>query len=61
VRLIYYFRDLNMPLYLLALYRPGERIDLGEGWRSEVAALVDELVAEHGRRWAKIVSQQNGA
>jgi hypothetical protein len=61
VRLIYYFRDLNMPLYLLALYRPGERIDLGEKWKTEISDLVEELVAEHSQKWAIIVNQQNGA
>jgi hypothetical protein len=27
-RIVYFFRDLNMPLYLLALYKRGERIPL---------------------------------
>src|SRR5437588_459008 len=36
VRVVYFFRDLNMRLYMLALYRPGERIDLGTGWRKKM-------------------------
>ncbi len=52
VRMIYYFRDLNMPLYLLALYRQGERIKLTACWKNEMKKLVDELVAQHGARWA---------
>ena len=28
VRIIYYFHDLNMPLYLLAIYAKGEKVNL---------------------------------
>jgi hypothetical protein len=61
VRVIYYFRDLNMPLYMLALYRQGERIDLGDKRRLELAALVNELVIQHSKRWATSVRQDRGA
>jgi hypothetical protein len=54
VRVIYYFRDLNMPLYLLALYRKGEQIKLDAGWRHEISKLVNELIAQHSERWAVI-------
>lgn len=52
VRVVYYFRDLNMPLYLLALYRQGERIKLTARWKGEMKRLVDELVAQHSESWA---------
>src|ERR1700730_5780132 len=52
VRVIYYFRDLNMPLYLLALYRQGERIKLTAYWKNEMKALVEELITQHSERWA---------
>jgi len=58
VRVVYYFRDLNMPLYLLAFYGPGERIALGVEITSAIKSMVDELVAEHGRQLASIVRRQ---
>lgn len=60
-RIIYFFRDLNMPLYLLALYRQGEQIDLSAARKRELAQLVTDLVAEHSIGWwAKIIRQNNG-
>jgi hypothetical protein len=59
-RVVYFFRDLNMPLYLLALYRPGERIDLSTARKDELVQLVDELVTEYSQRWKQIIRQQNG-
>jgi hypothetical protein len=47
LRFAYLFRDLNMPLYLLALYRPGERIDVRQEARDEMAMLVVNLVEQH--------------
>jgi hypothetical protein len=60
VRIVYYFRDLNMPLYLLALYREGERIKLDARSRREVAKLIEGLVAQHGKGWARIIRQDVG-
>lgn len=55
VRVIYYFRDLNMPIYMLALYRRGEHIPLDAEAKREINGLVDELVAQHSQEWAAIV------
>jgi hypothetical protein len=44
VVIFYYFRDLNTPLYLLALYGNQEEIDLSAAVRSELGSLVDDLV-----------------
>jgi hypothetical protein len=57
-RVIYYFRDLNMPLYMLALYKRGEHIPLSGEWKEEIKACVDELVAQHSERWANILGKQ---
>ena len=59
-RIIYYFRDLNMPLYMLALYQKGERVPLDAGWKDEIRNLVDDLVAEHSERWAVVIHNQRG-
>ena len=45
-RVIYYFRDLNMPVYLLAVYTKGERMDITEAEKSDMRYLVDALVHE---------------
>lgn len=50
LRIIYYFRDLNMPIYLLAVYRKGEKISLTAKEKREVSMLVDELVEEYASR-----------
>jgi hypothetical protein len=62
VRVIYYFRDLNMPLYLLALYRAGERIDLSQKAKQQMVALTKALVAQYSKRWpwATLVRQDKG-
>lgn len=57
-RVIYYFRDLNMPLYMLALYRRGDQIPLDSASKGEIKRCVGELVAEHGSRLASIVVRQ---
>ncbi len=36
-----------MPLYMLALYKKGERIPLDFDWKDEIKGLVDDLVAQH--------------
>jgi hypothetical protein len=59
-KIVYFFRDLNMPLYMLALYKRGERIPLDFDWKDEIKGLVDELVAQHSERWARVISQQRG-
>lgn len=45
-RVIYYFRDLNMPVYLLAVYAKGERMDITEAEKAAMHHLVNELVHE---------------
>lgn len=47
LRVIYYFRDLNMPLYVLAVYSKGEVIRLTKREEREMARLVSVLVREH--------------
>lgn len=56
--MVYYFRDLNMPLYMIALYKRGERIPLSSRCRAEIKALVKELVAQHREEWRTIIIRQ---
>ena len=43
-RVIYYFRDLNAPLYLLAVYAKGEKLNLTEAEKKQMRRLVDYIV-----------------
>jgi mRNA-degrading endonuclease RelE of RelBE toxin-antitoxin system len=52
-RVIYYFRDLNMPLYLITAFGKGEKIDLTQGEKAQMRHLVDLIVDEH---WSKQVN-----
>ena len=44
VRVIYYYHDARMPLYLLTLFAKGDKANLTEAERNELADLVDILV-----------------
>lgn len=45
-RVIYYFRDLNLPVYLLAVYAKGEKLDLSAKDKKLMEAYVDRIVKE---------------
>lgn len=50
LRVIYYFRDLNMPIYVIAIYKKGEKLNISEGEKQYIRWLVDELVEEYAQR-----------
>lgn len=54
---LYFFHDLNMPLYMLAIFVQAEWRELDDESRNELARLVEELVAEHGRHWARVLGR----
>ena len=45
VRVIYYFHDARMPLYLLTLFAKGDKANLTKAERNDLAGLVDILVS----------------
>ncbi|MBN8556294.1 MAG: type II toxin-antitoxin system RelE/ParE family toxin [Proteobacteria bacterium] len=45
VRVIYYFHDEHMPLYLLTLFAKGDRANLSKAQRNELAGLTGALVS----------------
>jgi hypothetical protein len=45
VRIIYYFHDEVMPLYLLTLFAKGDKANLSKAQRNELAGLVQLLVS----------------
>jgi hypothetical protein len=57
-RVVYYFRDLNMPLYILALYKRAS--PFGDELRAELKTLVDEIVAQYCEEWRTIILRQLG-
>jgi hypothetical protein len=54
VRVIYFVRGEDMPLYLLALFASNEKADLSMTERGQLRGLVDDLTAQwrsrHGKR-----------
>ena len=44
VRVIYYYHDNLMPLYLLTLFTKGDKANLTKAERNKLASLVDVLV-----------------
>ena len=44
VRVLYYYHDARMPLYLLTLFAKGDKANLTKAERNELADLVDILV-----------------
>lgn len=52
VRAVYYFRDLNTPVYLLALFERGERLYLTSADKRIIRELVAEIVSAYGTKWA---------
>jgi hypothetical protein len=50
IRILYYFHDLNMPLYVLAAYGRGEVLRLTKREEQEMRRLVNTLVKENAER-----------
>lgn len=46
-RIIYYFRDLNMPLYLLTAFSKGEKINVTKKEEAALRRVVDAIVQQH--------------
>ena len=59
LRVIYFFYDLNMPLYVLAIYTQGEVIRLSKREETEMLLLTEELVQTHASRNYGHVKSQN--
>lgn len=50
VRIIYYFHDPGMPVYVLAGFGKNEKANLSPAERGMLRRLVEGLLAERGRR-----------
>ncbi len=52
-RVIYYFNDMDMPLYILEAYAKNERMDLTQSECNELRQVTKLIVESYGRRRAK--------
>ncbi len=48
VRVIYFYRNMNMPLFLLTLYAKGEQDNLSKAERNNWKKMIEQLVHHHG-------------
>jgi hypothetical protein len=58
-RVIYYFRDLNMPLYLIAVYKKSEKDTLTQAEKKGLRKLVEDLVNAHSETWSRVLNDQS--
>jgi mRNA-degrading endonuclease RelE of RelBE toxin-antitoxin system len=49
-RVVYYFHDVDVPIFLLAIYAKSAKADLKAGEKREFSALVKEIVARWQRK-----------
>jgi mRNA-degrading endonuclease RelE of RelBE toxin-antitoxin system len=54
-RVIYYFRDLNVPVYLLAVYAKGEKLNLTAGEKKAMSIMVTQIVNASVHKRLKVV------
>lgn len=54
-RVIYFFRDLNMPLYLIAVYKKAEKDSLTQAEKNQLRKLIGELIDAHSKAWSRVV------
>jgi hypothetical protein len=57
-RVVYYFRDLNMPLYLIAVYKKSEKDSLTQAERNRLRKLIEELIDAHSKVWLRLVTDE---
>lgn len=50
IRVVYYFRDLNTPVYLLAIYEKGERLYLTSGEKRIIREIIGEIAYAYGAK-----------
>lgn len=48
VRVIYFYRNMNIPLFLLTLYAKGEQDNLSKAERNNLKKMIEQLVNHYG-------------
>jgi hypothetical protein len=49
-RVIYFFHNLHLPLYLISIFAKNERADLSQKEKNKLRTFTRDTVAAHGRR-----------
>ncbi|WP_426034189.1 addiction module toxin RelE [Cypionkella sp. TWP1-2-1b2] len=60
LRILYYFRDLNMPIYILAVYKKNEKLSITAGEKQMMRKLVEELVDVYAAKRVQVIARQVG-
>jgi mRNA-degrading endonuclease RelE of RelBE toxin-antitoxin system len=60
LRVIYYFRDLNMPIYILAVYKKNEQLNITAREKQMIRKMVDDLVMEYAIKRERLYGRQVG-
>ncbi|MDF1857063.1 type II toxin-antitoxin system RelE/ParE family toxin [Pseudooceanicola sp.] len=60
LRVIYYFRDLNMPIYVLAVYRKNEKLNITATEKRIISQMVDQIVEQWALRRVRNLSKSVG-
>lgn len=61
LRIIYFYHDLNMPLFLLAVYSKGERLRLTKREESTLAKMAEDLKSKSARKALGGTAQSSSA
>lgn len=57
IRICYFYHDLNMPLFILAVYSKGERLRLSKREEQLMSKLVRELTEQYRLKWEETLTK----
>jgi len=57
IRVCYFYHDLNMPLFILAVYGKGEQLRLSKREEQSMAKLVRELTERYRMKWEETLQK----
>ncbi|WET72899.1 addiction module toxin RelE [Rhizobium croatiense] len=57
IRVCYFYHDLNMPLFILAVYGKGEQLRLSKREEQSMAKLVRELTEKYRMKWEETLQK----
>lgn len=57
IRICYYYHDLNMPLFVLAVYGKGEQLRLTKREEREMSDFVAELKTKYRAKWEETITR----
>ena len=60
LRIIYYFRDLNMPIYVIAVYKKNEKLNLTAQEKRVISQMVDKVVMAWAHRREQLLTRSAG-